>query len=852
MTFTEKSARQGRASAQGRRGARRAGAVTALLPAIAPFLWAALSVAAPELAAAAPTLRYSVDQRGDMVLVGNTGGFDCRAMPASPDPRLGTVDRANCGRSIEDSSPDVFWRSDSPGDGKALADPATIPAEARTTAVLEIPATAKLSYARLYWSTSLDEGYMPSASVVIDRPGASGFKEITVTADPKDIVKDAGGSSLVFQASADISRIVQTYGAGAYRVRGYATSPLVDLGQDVAWVGWSMVAVYRNDSEPVRNITIFDGLTRVGPDAEVTQPLSGFAVPASGSPEGRLAVIAYEGDHEKSGDSLLWNGTPLTDAQNPADNFFNSSRSKGGQPVSVTGDLPQLSGAPNSMASIDLDVVNIASLLTPAATSATLTVRVTSDVVYLGVLATAITSKKPILETILTYPQGSSMRPGDVLEFTSTTRNLGDDTANGVVLTHPLPVGLSYVPGSVRITAGPNAGNKTDTIGDDQVDYDPATRRLVIRLGSGASASQGGSITPQDMPSVVKYQLRIDDTAPPGELPTQSGASAVPSSNPAATPISYPSGDGSSPGAPTVVVVPPCSSNADCAPRAPICDLSVMPQRCGNFCQKDADCKGAAGGNEVCDLDIQACVECSATSAAACSPRDSGAICIPGQGRCGCQSDAQCGGRKCDLATNRCPKPDADLSLKVVVSPEPPLIDAPINYDITVNNKGPATAPPGVQFTYEVPAGGAIVKIVPGDGWRCSLIERTITCRNQNKIPPSGSSSPVRIVVKSLEGGSPNGVEISGTPTLKTQVTVSSEGSNDPNPADNSVGLTTELGLYRSAGGGISCALSGQRSQAGRLSAVGGLLALLVLARRLRRRVASGAGRDAAPSMEAR
>lgn len=836
MNFTAKSALRSRSC-------------SGTLPrvALAAFL-AAVSATASAPVAAAPTLRYSIDQRGDMVLLGNTGGFDCRSMPASPDPKAGVVDRANCGRSIEDSSPDIFWRSDSPSDGRVTADPATMPADARTTAVLELPAGAKVSYARIYWSTSLNEGYMPSAQLVIDRPGAAGFKEITVTADPKDIIKDAGGSSLVFQASADISRIVQTYGAGAYRVRGYATSPLVDLGQDVAWVSWSMLAVYRNDVEPIRNITIFDGLTRVGPDAEIAQPISGFAVPPSGSPEGKLAVIAYEGDYEKSGDSLLWNGTALLDDQNPADNFFNSSRSRGGQAVSISGDLPQLSGAPNSMASIDLDVVNIASLLSPMATSANLTVRVTSDVVYLGVLATSITSKKPILETTLTYPQGSSMRPGDILEFTSSTRNIGDDTASGVVITHTLPSGLNYVPGSARITSGPNVGTKTDALADDQVDYDPMARRLTIRLGNGASAGQGGTITPQDAASVVKYQLRIDDSAPPGELPTQSGVTAVPSSNPTSPPVTYPSSNGVSPGAPTVVIVPPCSTNADCAPQAPICDLATVPHRCGNFCQKDADCKGAAGGNEICDMDSQTCVECTAGSSAACSARDGGAICIAGQGRCGCNTPLDCGGRSCDATTNRCAKPDADLSLKVVVTPDPALIDGDINYDISVSNKGPASAPPGVKFTYDVPEGGLIDKIVPGDGWRCSLIERTITCRNQNKIAPGATSPPVRIVVKSRSGNSPNGVDVSGTPTLATKVTVSSEGSNDPNPADNSVSVNTELGIYRSAGGGFGCAMASERSQAGRYSAGAGLLALIFLARRLRRRQ----GRESFASTEIR
>ena len=75
-------------------------ALSAVGRALGPAILATLSALVPQSAGAAPTLRYSVDQRGDMVLLGNSGGFDCRAMSASPDPKLGSVDRANCGRSI--------------------------------------------------------------------------------------------------------------------------------------------------------------------------------------------------------------------------------------------------------------------------------------------------------------------------------------------------------------------------------------------------------------------------------------------------------------------------------------------------------------------------------------------------------------------------------------------------------------------------------------------------------------------------------------------------------------------------------------------------------------------------------
>lgn len=786
-----------------------------------------------------PALRYQTDQRGDLVFFGITGGFDCRTLMAkAPDPVLGTVDRSNCGNSTEDSSPDALWRSDNPSDGQAYAGIDIAPTMARTTAMLTLPAGAKATYARIYWSASLNEGIDASSTVVIDRPGTGGFAPITVTADPKDLVKDSGGSATVFQASADISKIVQTYGAGAYRVTGYATSPVVNLGQDVAWVAWSAVVAYRSDAEPVRNLAIFDGLTRVGPDQEITQPIMGFVIPASGSPEGRLTVVAYEGDDDKTGDSLSWNGTVLSNTMNPADNFFNSSRTRLGQAVTTTGDLPQLSGQPNTMASFDLDVVDIAPLLKPGDLSATIGVKVTSDVVYLGVLATAIRSKKPILETTLTYPQGTTTRPGDVIEFTSTTKNTGDDSATGVVIEHTLPPGLTYVPGSVRIVQGPNAGGKTDQGGDDQVEYDMVNRKLTIRLGTSASVFMGGVIAPNDQSSIVKYLVRIDDNATPGDIPTQSQTKGTPSGNPAAGPTTSPSGNGRDPGVPTVVTVPQCASNADCIAGAPVCNLGMTPHRCVDSCSTDADCAGAAGGKTVCAADTKKCSICSGSNVGACRPIDGGGICINGENRCGCSTDADCGGRKCDTGARTCPKPEADLSVRVSITPDPPSVQMPVNYTIDVSNKGPGTAPTGAVVTYSVPSGGTIVGVTTGDGWRCLLQERTVTCTRITTIPP-GTTTPQIVVRVVPDSNIPDGSN-SDDPAIHSVTNVVSAGSLDNNPADNQVQLITQVGVYRYAGGGFSCSVSRGSSAAGWWAGMAMLAALGVgLTLRRRRRPAA-------------
>ncbi|MEU5159717.1 hypothetical protein AB0G74_08935 [Streptomyces sp. NPDC020875] len=105
---------------------------------------------------------------------------------------------------------------------------------------------------------------------------------------------------------------------------------------------------------------------------------------------------------------------------------------------------------------------------------------------------------------------------GDTLTYRVTARNEGGGDAENLVLTDAVPEGTSYLPGSLRIVDGPGAGVKTDTGGDDQAEYDPASGRVVFRLGAGASATQGGSLpNTRTLPAgtTVEYRVVIDRAA---------------------------------------------------------------------------------------------------------------------------------------------------------------------------------------------------------------------------------------------------------------------------------------------------------------------------------------------------
>lgn len=533
-----------------------------------------------------PVLRVQFNQRGDFVMIGNSSGYDCGGDAVAPI--VGDV--ACPGSNINDSAPDLFWQSEEPGTGEATASGMIAPADARSTAMLSIPAGARISYARLYWS-----GYVASASgadtaVTFSRPG--GDLDETISAD-QSWTGTSGGPNIWYQSTADVTDLLKEHEEGAYRVGGIASVDFRATNIEDPVMGWVLVVMYRLNTDPPRNLTIFDGFDRVqeGADAQVT--LDGFLVPNAGY-DAKLGVITYEGDASLDGDSLLFNNTLMSDAVNAEDNFFNGSRSYLGVPVTVPGDLPQLSGAANSMGGIDFDVIDIAAEVAPGDTSATIEARTDTDRYFLGAFVTSISMFRPDFtqsNKAFVDLNGQSVLPGDVLEYTITTQNDGNDSAINTVMTDPLPAGLEYVPDSIKIVTGMNVGAKTDAAGDDEANYDEASGSIVVRLGEGATATAGGTVLVGEQ-TVVVFRAKVTPDAPDKivnqAIITAEGALGASSSD-------YPTdGNGDVPGVPpTETPVGRCNDDDDCAVTTPICDDSGAASVCVE-CESDSDCGSAA------------------------------------------------------------------------------------------------------------------------------------------------------------------------------------------------------------------------------------------------------------------
>ena len=106
------------------------------------------------------------------------------------------------------------------------------------------------------------------------------------------------------------------------------------------------------------------------------------------------------------------------------------------------------------------------------------------DSISLGNAACVIATKSV---TNISRP-GTDAVAGDILEYSVQVANLGGVPATGVVVTDAVPVGTTFVSGSI---VG-DASILSDFIGDDAGEFNAGN--VVVRIGDGAGAAVGGSI----------------------------------------------------------------------------------------------------------------------------------------------------------------------------------------------------------------------------------------------------------------------------------------------------------------------------------------------------------------------
>ena len=500
--------------------------------ALLTLVTSALASAAPALADRSMSTRFSANTNGNITFAANSlevcpaAASGCTAARNTPPISSGT------NNALNNNTYNMQYVNTGPSGTVG-----TVQTFDSSSATLSLPPGATVLFAGLYWGADTSAGSVigtpaPHAApgctappltgpncaanvVGLQLPGASNYTTVTAnTANPANFIVSSSANTR-YTAFADVTSMVQAAGPGTYSVGNVQAG----TGGD-RYAGWTLVVAYQDPSQPPRNLTVDDGLVTVQSGSPaITIPVSGFTTPPSGPVRTTLGFVAYEGDAGLTGDSATLNTTKLSDPGSPANNFFDGSITNLGANVTTRNPNDSNNFAYDSM------LVNANGILGHSVNSANIVVTTSGDTYFPAVVTFAtdlfapnITSTKSV--TNVTHPGGPDQR-GDVLRYTVSYINTGSDAASNFVMRDAIPAGTTYVPGSLRITAGPQApASPTDALGDDAAEFNSSSGEVVFRLGAGGNATTGGTIAASGDPGstvTATFDVTINADDQPGQ-----------------------------------------------------------------------------------------------------------------------------------------------------------------------------------------------------------------------------------------------------------------------------------------------------------------------------------------------
>src|SRR3954451_10211014 len=444
------------------------------------------SLCAPAGANRALAQRYSRTITGDIGIIGNTC-MTCSSSTSCASAQSGSdlVPRRNNDYFMNPVDVDgVFGAANS------------------SRATLSLPPGSTVLFAGLYWGARSTSFFRNQIS--FDTPATSGYQSLTAS-----VLDSRPSFEGEYQGFRDVTGLVQAGGNGTYT----AADVQLTTGSD-EYAGWALVVAYRDATQPTRSLSVFDGFTEVSPsNPNVAIALSGFKAPSFGPVRTALGAVAYDGDRGDTGDQLRLGATVLSDAANPGDDFFNSTISRNGAQIAAK------SPSYVNQLGLDADVVDASGVLPNGATQATINLASGGETFLPGVVTFSSELYAPQItaDKTLSDLNGGAVEQGDVIEYTISGRNTGQDAAVNLRMTDAIPPGTTYVPGSlVEVSGAPTPlGARSDAAGDDSAEFSAADNRVVFRLGTGASTTAGGELVPNATFS-LRFRVRVNADLAPG------------------------------------------------------------------------------------------------------------------------------------------------------------------------------------------------------------------------------------------------------------------------------------------------------------------------------------------------
>ena len=439
-------------------------------------------------------IRYQINQKGGLVFLANTSVSGSNSANSEMPPGGSSDNNGETMNFVDiDSDASTFMSS---------ADQ------------LNLPNCSEVLWAGLYWQGMVNN--VPEST-----PNYSQRNKIKLSVNngaytqlTADELLDNVTGKMTYFSFKDITSILQSNPINA----NYKLANVVTETGSNTFGGWTIVVVYRNIYETMKNLTVFDGLANVssGASGTVNIDINGFLTPPSGPVNFELGVVAHDGDRGQTGDQLAFNGAGtfvgISDALHDLDNAFNSTISKNGVLTPLRN--PSFNNNLGHDANIYSPNNSTFNYIGNSATSASIRLSTSLETVLSSVITSAIDIYEPDLRASVSFTDlnGGTVRPGDILEYAITAKNIGSDVSINSILTDTLDSRLTYIPGTLRITFGPNSGTKTDALDADQGEFFLANNVIVAQIGTGASGVNGGAIVNSSTgadSTVIKFRVQL-------------------------------------------------------------------------------------------------------------------------------------------------------------------------------------------------------------------------------------------------------------------------------------------------------------------------------------------------------
>lgn len=269
-----------------------------------------------------------------------------------------------------------------------------------------------------------------------------------------------------FSAFADVTTQIQNTGNGTYTLQGLDVSGFLDshFQNRTNFAGWALLVVYENESLPLNQLNIYDGLQAVPSQINIT--LNSLNV--IDNQDAKIGFLAWEGDVDlAANERLRINTNALSNDLNPEENAFNGTNSFTGS---------------DTLYNMDLDVYLIENNIEIGDSAAQIQITSDWDMVMVNVVVTKLNSQLP--------------------DATVVVDNIG-------LLCDSRTVTVSFTVSNFNSTDVLPSGTPISIYADGIfVQYTETLAPIAI----GASASDAVSfVLPEGIPSDFELQIVVDD-----------------------------------------------------------------------------------------------------------------------------------------------------------------------------------------------------------------------------------------------------------------------------------------------------------------------------------------------------